>query len=148
MFKSWNNKILFIGYKMELNKIIIAGSRIINNYNLVEQSIKESGFKIDEIVCGMANGPDLLGKQYGIKNNIPIKEFPAQWDDLTQKPCIIRYGKWQNKYNACAGYIRNEEMAKYSTHLILIWDGKSKGSKSMLDLAKKYNLIIFEKIVK
>jgi hypothetical protein len=38
-------------------------------------------------------------------------------------------------------------MARYATHLILIWDGKSSGSASMRKLAKEYKLEIFEKII-
>lgn len=117
-----------------MNRVIIAGSRTINDYNLIKSAIIESGFKIDEIISGLANGPDKLGKRYGIENNIPVKEFPAKWDE---------FGK-------SAGYRRNEEMAKYvgkDGFLILVWDGKSKGSGHMRGLAKKYGLTIFEKIV-
>jgi hypothetical protein len=31
-------------------------------------------------------------------------------------------------------------MAKYADVLIAFWDGKSKGTKHMIDLAKKYEL--------
>jgi hypothetical protein len=39
-----------------------------------------------------------------------------------------------------AGYMRNEEMAKVADAAIIFWDGKSKGSKHMIDISKKYNL--------
>ena len=101
---------------------IIAGSRTINDYNLVEQSVKDSNFKIDEIVCGCARGVDECGKQYGIKHNIPIKKFPAKWNDFDVEPCCIKT-RWDGaKYNSWAGHIRNKQMALYSSHLILIWD--------------------------
>lgn len=77
-----------------------------------------------EIVSGTARGADRLGENCANKYNIPIKQFPADW---------YTHGKK-------AGHLRNEEMAKYATHLIAIWDGKSKGTKNMIDLAKKYNL--------
>ena len=113
-------------------RCIIAGSRTIYNYKAVEhiinQTIKQHNLIINEVVCGEAKGVDTCGKQYGINNKIQIKSFPAEWD----------------KFGKSAGYIRNEEMAKYATHLILIWDGLSKGSKHMLDLANKYNLKIYE----
>ena len=117
-----------------MNRVIIAGSRVINNYDLIKSAIIESGFKIDEIVCGRARGVDLLGERYGLENNIPVINFIAEWDF----------------YGRSAGYIRNERMAKYvgkGGFLILIWDGISKGSGHMRDLAKKYGLTIFEKIV-
>lgn len=112
-------------------RCIIAGSRTITNYNLVCNAIQESKFNVDEIICGMANGVDFLGRRYGIESRISVVEMPANWD----------------KFGKSAGYRRNEDMAKIATHLILVWDGKSKGSGHMLDLAKKYSLTIFEKIV-
>jgi hypothetical protein len=36
-----------------------------------------------------------------------------------------------------AGYIRNDEMAQYADMLIAFWDGTSKGTKHMIDLANK-----------
>lgn len=107
-------------------KVIIAGSRTITDYNEVHLAVQRSGFNISEVVCGMARGVDSLGKIYAENNNIPIAQFPALWDT---------YGKQ-------AGFMRNEEMAKYADALILVWDGRSKGSQHMLNLAKKYNLSI------
>ncbi len=45
------------------------------------------------------------------------------------------------------GHNRNKEMALYAEALILVWDGKSSGSQSMLKLAKERGLKIYEKIV-
>lgn len=134
-----------------MNRVIIAGSRSINDYNLICSVIIESNFGINEVVCGLANGVDSLGKQWAIKNNIPIKEFPARWNDTQQKeywPVLIKYNKNGKKYNAMAGFNRNQEMVVYASHLILIWDGKSPGSKHMLEVAQFHGLQIFEKIVK
>jgi hypothetical protein len=39
-----------------------------------------------------------------------------------------------------AGPIRNGEMAKYADALIVFWDGKSRGTKNMIDLAERYGL--------
>ena len=43
-----------------------------------------------------------------------------------------------------AGPIRNEKMAEYSDNLVIFWGGKSIGSKSMIRLAKKHDLKIWE----
>jgi hypothetical protein len=48
-------------------KCIIAGSRTINDYDIVVKAIKESGFAISEIVSGEAAGPDTIGITYGNK---------------------------------------------------------------------------------
>lgn len=115
--------------------IIIAGSRNFLDYNIVKKSLKN--FLISKqtsdkptIICGMARGADMLGYRLAKEFKLPLKEFPADWS----------IGKR-------AGYIRNEQMAKYAYEngngiLLAFWDGKSKGTKWMIELAKKYNLEI------
>lgn len=127
-------------------RVCIAGSRSISNYRLLLDAIKESGFEISEIVCGGANGVDKLGEKYSKLNNIPIKYFHARWDDLLAKDAIIRKNA-KGVYNANAGYDRNKLMADYSDALIAIWDGKSKGTKNMIDLAQNNNIKIYIKNV-
>ena len=107
-------------------RIIIAGGRDFNDYktlcgvcDYMFQKQKEI-----EIVSGTANGADKLGEQYANEMGYPIKQFPADWD----------------KHGKKAGYLRNKEMAEYADALLALWDGKSKGTKSMIDLAKKNNL--------
>jgi predicted double-glycine peptidase len=108
-------------------KTIIAGSRTINSINQINKAIKESGFTITEVVSGTARGADLLGEVWANNNKVPIKRFPANWD----------------KYGKSAGYRRNEEMANYADACIVVWDGESKGSKHMIDIAKNKNLKLF-----
>jgi len=103
-------------------KTIIAGSRNFNDYELLYQICEDE--KITEVVSGTARGADLLGERYAKENEIPIKRFPANW----------------NEYGKSAGYKRNAEMAKYAEALIAFWDGESKGTKHMVDLAKQHNL--------
>lgn len=104
-------------------RVIIAGSRTFNDYHFFLQKINELAAQIDitEIISGMAKGPDLMGVQWGLQNNIPIQEFPANWD----------------KYGKSAGYIRNVEMAEAADYLIAFWDGKSKGTKHMIDTMQR-----------
>ena len=107
-------------------KLIIAGSRDFSDYNLLEQAIKEN-FTLNElveIVSGTARGADSLGEIFANKYNIPIKRFPANWD---------LYGK-------SAGYRRNVEMAAYADALIAFWDGQSRGTMHMIDIAEHNNL--------
>ena len=103
-------------------KVIIAGSRNFNDYNLLKSSCDNllTQFTNIEIVSGTARGADKLGERYAREKGYSIKEFPANWN----------LGK-------SAGYFRNDEMAKYSDMLIAFWDGTSKGTKHMIDLANK-----------
>lgn len=107
-------------------KVIIAGGRTFDNYELLKESCDRilARQPLIEIVSGTAGGADKLGERYANEKGYLIHEFPANWD----------------KHGKSAGYIRNEEMAKFADGLIAFWDGKSKGTKHMIDLAKKYNL--------
>jgi len=109
-------------------KVIIAGSRTISDLELVSQAITESCFDITEVVCGGAKGVDECGRLWAEKHNIPVKVFNADW----------------NKYGKIAGPVRNFEMAKYADALVLVWDGKSPGSLSMKNVAKKCDLYSYE----
>jgi hypothetical protein len=109
-------------------KVIIAGSRNFNDYNsLCDFCDKILVNKIDseiEIVSGTAMGADSLGERYAIDRGYKLIKFPADWD----------------KYGKAAGYKRNSQMAEYADGLIAFWDGISKGTKHMIDLANKKEL--------
>lgn len=110
-------------------RVIIAGSRHLTNVqDVIDFYLQNSLDKIECIVCGMA----AEGMQWGLRNGYPIKEFHADWKT---------HGK-------AAGPKRNAEMAKFGTHLLLIWDGKSRGSANMLQNAELRNLIIRQKIIR
>lgn len=112
-----------------LNRVIVAGSRNINDYDFVVNAIKSFNVKIDELVCGMAKGPDMLAHRWAKENNIKITEFYPDWD----------------KHGKAAGIIRNREMMKYADALLAIWDGKSRGTDNMvyqMNHAKKYVSVV------
>lgn len=117
---------------MSTNKIIIAGGRNFNDYPLLKQRMDffTQNMGDVEVVCGKAIGADTLGEQWAKENNHNIAYFPADWDNLGRG----------------AGHIRNRQMAKYGTHLVLFWDGSSKGSASMLKYAQQHDLKVREVI--
>lgn len=98
-------------------KVIIAGSRNINDYALVTKAMKQCGFDVTEVICGMATGVDTLGDRWARANNIPVKEMPADW----------------NRHGKRAGVLRNVEMANYADAAVVIWDGVSPGSRHMVN---------------
>lgn len=108
-------------------KVIIAGSRGFDNYELLKAKCDVFLAKYEdiEIVSGTASGADKLGERYAREKGHKLKQFPANWS----------LGK-------SAGFKRNEEMARYAGALICFWDGKSRGSRHMLDLAEFYGLKI------
>jgi hypothetical protein len=88
-------------------------------FDTIDELIDDDELIVSEIVSGTAHGVDRLGEAWANAHSINIKRFPADWDT----------------YGRRAGFIRNAEMADYADGLILIWDGKSHGSKMMLNLA-------------
>lgn len=104
-------------------KLLIAGGRSFNDYERIKKVCDKALPKFEnvEIVSGTANGADKLGELYAKENGYPIKYFPAEWD----------------KYGKSAGYKRNEQMAEYADAVIVFWDGESKGTKHMIDIAQR-----------
>lgn len=114
-------------------KLIIAGSRSVHA-TIPEIMELITYFKLipTEIVSGTAYGIDKCGEAWAEACNIPIKRFPAQWD-LYGKP---------------AGMMRNRQMGQYADALLLIWDGKSKGSAGMKEFMRVAGKPIYEAVVK
>jgi len=108
-------------------KVIIAGSRTINDYSLLEKVIKDSEFAINEVICGNAKGVDKLGEQWAKRHNMPIKYFEPEWD---------LYGK-------AAGVMRNQEMVDYADALIAIQEKKSKGTEDIIRRARHDNIKLY-----
>jgi len=109
-------------------KTIIAGSRNIRDYRLVVEAVKQSGFTITEVVSGREpNGVDRLGELWADDHGIPVRLFPADW----------------NKHGRAAGPIRNRQMAEYAEALIAIPAPDSRGTKNMIEEARKRGLQVF-----
>lgn len=124
------------GYRfLKINKnmkIIVAGSRNIVDYDFVVKCIIDSSFKITELISGGCRGVDLLAEKWATQNNIIITRFNAKW----------------NVYGKMAGPIRNSEMVNYADGLIAIWDGISRGTKNIIELAKNKNIPVVISIYK
>lgn len=110
-------------------RVIIAGGRDFNDYALLRKTMDALLANINEdtnivVVCGMARGADTLGEQYAKDRGYRVNYYPADW----------------NAYGKAAGYKRNEQMAQNADALVAFWDGKSRGTKHMIDLGKKYQL--------
>ena len=83
-------------------------------------------YDIDTVVCGMALGVDTFGLNWGKNNGLSVDEYPADW----------------KQYGRRAGFIRNMEMAYNADMLIAFWDGRSRGTKDMIDKALSLGLDI------
>ena len=77
-----------------------------------------------QIVCGMARGADRLGERYAKENGYKVIYLPADWDSDGKS----------------AGFKRNIKMAEIADALVAFWDGKSTGTKHMIETAKSKGL--------
>lgn len=126
-------------------KTIIAGSRAIKDWRHVHDAISLAPWKITEVISGCAPGVDTLGEEWARAFGVPIRPFPAAWDDIMAPGAVIRAHAITGKpYNARAGFDRNEEMAKYAAlhagALIAIWNGHSTGTADMIQRAERHRL--------
>jgi len=112
-------------------KIIIAGSRGITDYEVVEAAVAESGFAATVVVSGGADGVDALGERWALEHGLHVVRFPARW----------KY------YGRRAGVIRNLEMVRFADALVAVWDGQSKGTGHTIREARKRGLLVHVKSV-
>lgn len=123
----------------EAMNIIIAGSRDFDDYlclrklcQIISKRIKLitlSKLELSVVISGGAKGADRLGECYAFDNGYSVIRFQALW----------------GVYGKSAGPRRNNEMAKFASEsgsgtLIAFWDGESRGTKNMIDTARRYGL--------
>ena len=108
-------------------KVIIAGSRDIEDYDLVCYAVATSKLDITTVISGTANGVDKLGERYATEHGIPIERYPADWQ----------------KHGKSAGYKRNQKMAEIADALIAVYDGVSRGTLHMVNIARDKKLKVF-----
>ena len=116
-------------------RVIIAGSRDFNDYELLRKTMDALLVNITDdvvIVCGKARGADTLGEQYAKNKGYDVHYFPADWE----------------KFGKSAGYRRNVQMAENADALVAFWDGTSRGTMHMINIAKERGLKVRVKFYK
>jgi len=108
-----------------LFRVIIAGSRSFSDIELMRSKcdaiLKAKADTHDiAIVSGTAGGADKMGEQYASERGYQVHRYAAKWDELGRR----------------AGYVRNQLMMDNADAVIVFWDGVSKGSRHMMDIAE------------
>lgn len=98
-------------------KIAIIGSRNLFVDNLSKYLPEDT----DEIVSGAARGIDTCARKYAISNGIKLTEFLPDY----------------KKYGKSAPIKRNLEIIAYADMIIAFWDGKSRGTKFVIETSRK-----------
>ena len=68
-----------------------------------------------------------MGEEWARYNNLRVQRFPADW----------------GTYGISAGPRRNASMAEYADALIAVWDGVSRGTRNMIQEARKRGLKVY-----
>lgn len=134
--------------------LVIAGSRLITDMTILHAALRTHDLwhGVTKIFSGGAPGIDSLARIYANQRGIAFDEVKADWDDITRKGAVVKY-KNGKPFDAAAGPNRNRRMAQLATfedpnaRLLLIWDGQSKGSRSMLRAAQAERMIVHQYIV-
>jgi hypothetical protein len=119
-------------------RICVAGSRSWHNAYLFDICLRAflswagAGQKYALISGDAWRGPDRLAIEWAEEHSVSCFTFPADWDGL---------GK-------AAGHIRNAEMRKVLTHLLVFWDGESRGTKEMIENTQKQGIHVSMILVK
>ena len=111
-------------------RIIIAGSRNFYDLDFISERVTNAIHALyptpDNIVIisGHARGVDKCGEEYAKIQRYDLVIFPANW----------------KRHGNNAGPERNRRMAEYATHLIAFRAPDSRGTKSMIDIARGMHL--------
>lgn len=100
-------------------KVAIIGSRTL----LVDRLENYLPSGVTEIVSGGARGIDRCAGEYARKNRIKLTEFLPKYE----------------KYGRAAPLKRNDLIIDYADIVVAFWDGKSRGTKYVIDRCKKLN---------
>jgi hypothetical protein len=112
-------------------RTIIAGSRgdSAPHVHVVDAMLaaERAGIVPTAVLSGTARGIDQAGEWWGSVWEIPVERYPAQWD----------------LHGRLAGKARNVKMAEKAEALVAVWDGKSPGTKHMIDVANRMGLKVY-----
>jgi len=114
-----------------ITKLIIAGGRDFFDRGIIHQTIIEllTNKVIDldwKLICGMAKGADLTA--FELYGALPKHKFFPDWK-------TSRYGR----YNA----LRNDAMALVADGLVAFWDGKSEGTRDMIETMERWDKPVY-----
>lgn len=115
-------------------KVIVAGGRDFGDYEYMSEKLDELFWCSDvfqtypiKIISGMADGTDTLAIRYADEYGMTKILFPANWKE----------------HPRMAGILRNEDMLTIATHLVAFWNGKSHGTKHMIEIAREKGIPVW-----
>lgn len=96
-----------------MTRVMITGGRGYTNEARVYQILDAAIIRLEmtELIVGdCPTGLDALGKKWARERGFAVREFKANWDDLTAPGARIKKRRDGSEYNANAGPDRNRAM--------------------------------------
>ena len=110
------NNVLLVAGSREIDRHVHEIGDLISTARVTLASVTPLVFHT--LLHGGARGVDTIAGDWARRRGFEVKVMPADWD---------QYGK-------AAGMIRNKEMVEAADAAIVIWNGRSSGTKSTIDL--------------
>ena len=98
-------------------KLLIAGSRSIKDFDFTPYIPED----VTEIISGGADGIDTLAEKYADKHKLSKHILRPEY----------------SKYGKAAPILRNHVMVDLADAVLIIWDGRSRGTLSTINYAKE-----------
>ncbi len=118
-------------------KLIVAGTRTFRNYKFLEQKLNHITFwfPVIEVVVGTPEREEHKGEW----RPVGVDALVHIWAEKYWWPRTVYDAKWYTGLSA--GPKRNLEMAQYvgkEGYLVAFWNGRSPGTKSMIEMFTRY----------
>lgn len=114
--------------------LVVCGSRSITEKEIVKEGIREAIKKFNEreetisqVLTGGADGVDSVAKEWVSDKDIQYEEIEPKWEKYGGKRAPIE---------------RNKKLIEKADYIVAVWDGKSSGTKFMIDNAGETPLYV------
>lgn len=121
-------------------RVLVCGGRNDADHTAVDLLMQTVIARFGPIACvihGAATGADTLGKEWALKNHIEDAPYPADWNDLTRPDALIRTRRDDQRYDARAGFRRNQRMIDEGKPNVVVALPGGNGTADMVARARK-----------
>lgn len=114
--------------------VLVCGSRGWDSYQQVRGALARFAGSPVSVLHGAANGADTFAGTACIALGLNCYAYPPEYE----------------KFGRDAPHVRNDEMLKQADLVLAFWDGKSRGTRSVIEKARKLGIpveVIREQVV-
>ena len=99
--------------------VLVCGGRKFNGWTAMQRALDR--ISPDIIIHGAAGGADSMAGRYAQENNIPCRDFPAEW----------------RRYGRSAGYRRNQQMLDEGKPDLVVAFPGGPGTQNMVKISRQ-----------